>query len=116
MKNPKIAIFPEIAISGSAAPGPKGPLNNAAGCLDVRRKYDARTIPMNSSNYLMKRTRCIARIGCILQGPSFQDNLLGWNGARLENLRPAVREIAIAKDETLLTCAELPCNRPKLYQ
>ena len=28
MKNPKIVIFPEIVISGSAAPGPKGPLNN----------------------------------------------------------------------------------------
>ena len=27
MKNLKIAIFPEIAISGSAAPSPKGPLN-----------------------------------------------------------------------------------------
>ena len=27
MKNPKIVIFPEIVISGSAAPGPKGPLN-----------------------------------------------------------------------------------------
>ena len=26
-KNPKIMIFPEIVISGSAAPGPKGPLN-----------------------------------------------------------------------------------------
>ena len=27
MKNLKIVIFPEIAISASAAPGPKGPLN-----------------------------------------------------------------------------------------
>ena len=43
MKNPKIAIFPEIVISGSAAPGPKGPLNRICGWAQSWRQDRARS-------------------------------------------------------------------------
>ena len=41
MKNQKIAIFPEIAISRSTAPGPKGPLNTktSPGIIAIHRRH-----------------------------------------------------------------------------
>ena len=58
MKNPKIVIFPEIVISGSAAPGPKGPENTSE------------LLPAGSAAFWM-HSRGIPCLGCTL-----------WNAAK----------------------------------
>ncbi len=67
--------------------------------FDVRREDEVRTLTVDRSHHLFNGRRRESRLGARIHGPRLHHRLAGGNAARLEDLRPAKTEPAVADDQ-----------------
>src|SRR5689334_11052290 len=75
--------------------------------LDMRRENDVRTLGANSFDRLLDGAGSERCVSPVLQTAGLEHSFSRWNRPRLENLRPTIREKAIADHQHFGTRREL---------